>query len=86
MACSLTAVNLTNDDLLLIETSVKHFSEILFAIEIFSFQKMHLRLSSAKNYSTLNMWTSRDSFPYLWFHGIRGKILHINLNISLRIP
>ena len=38
----------TNDGLLLIGPLGKNFSEILFGIQMFSFKKMHFKMSSAK--------------------------------------
>ena len=38
----------TNDGILLIEPLGTNFSEILIGIQIFSFKKMHLKMSSAK--------------------------------------
>ena len=42
------AIIWTNDGLLSIGTPRKNFSEILIEIQIFSFKKMHLKMSSAK--------------------------------------
>ena len=42
------AIIWTNDGILLIGTLGTNFSEILFGIQTFSFNKMHLKMSSAK--------------------------------------
>ena len=45
----LKAIIWTNAGMLLIEPLGTNFNEILIEIQIFSFKKMHLKMSSAKN-------------------------------------
>ena len=50
------AIIWTNAGILLIRPSGTNFSEILIKIEVFSFKKMHLKMSSAFNNSYITVW------------------------------
>ena len=50
------AIIWTNAGLLLIQPSGKNFSEILVEIDVFSFKKMHLKMSSAKCHRSMQAW------------------------------
>ena len=52
------AIIWTNAGILLIRPSEQNFSQILFRNQIFSFKKMHLKMSSAKWRSFVSAWTS----------------------------
>ena len=72
------AIIWTNAGILLIEHLGTNFSEILIAIEMFSLQKMHLKMSSVK-------WRPFLSRPQ-WVNIIVADAWYININgIDTRI-
>ena len=65
------AIIWTNARLLLIGPLGTNFSEILIAIETFSFKKMHLKISSAKwrpSCLGLNVLIKLNEFHNNWYH------------------
>ena len=59
------AIIWTNAGILLIEPSGTKFSELLIKIHTFSFKKMHLKMSFAKQRPFVSAWISRATVPLL---------------------